>query len=90
MKLPVLTFDYTKADGSSKQRKLLSLSHPSDLYFGVEFDNPTEISNVLEYLTEKKAVEDYLKAKYKIDQVKFKSFKSTRISNLSEDQLTVG
>lgn len=91
MKVTIVKFKYDKGDGSvpTKQRKVLVLSKPSDSFFGVEYDDISEVDNVLAYLHEKEAFEDYLKHKYGLDGANYKRFKEAKIRMLTEEKITV-
>ena len=91
MKVTIAKFKYDKGDGSvpTKQRKVLVLSKPSDSFFGIEYDDISEVENVLEYLREKEAFEDYLKHKYGLADANYKRFKEAKIRMLTEEKITV-
>ena len=84
----VATFKYDKKDGSSpKSRKVLVISKPSNLLFGVEFDDVTEIDNYLKYLEERANFDAYLRHKYELSGSKFKKFKADRMIGLIESKI---
>lgn len=91
MKVTIAKFKYDKGDGSipTKQRKLLVLSKPSDTMFGIEFDDQSEIQNVLAYMAEKEQLEAYLKHKYNLSEANYKRFKENKIRTLTEEVLKV-
>lgn len=91
MKVTIAKFKYDKGDGSvpTKQRKVLVLSKPSDSYFGIEYEDISEVQNVLAYLREKEAFEDYLKHKYGLADANYKRFKEEKIRMLTEEKITV-
>ena len=91
MKVTIAKFKYDKGDGSvpTKQRKVLVLSKPSDSYFGIEYEDISEVQNVLAYLREKEAFEDYLKHKHGLAEANYKRFKEEKIRMLTESKLDV-
>jgi len=92
MNVTIAKFKYDKGAGSvpTKNRKLLVLSKPNDSYFGIEFDDTAEISNYLNYMLEREALDAYLKHKYSLDAENYKRFKVSKIVCLTEEKLTLG
>lgn len=90
MKLSVANFVYLK-EGKPTPRKVLILSKPSDSYLGVQFNNDVhEIQDFLSYLEEKEKMDQYLKAKYGIDDsVQYRRFKVDKIRQLTEEKLEI-
>lgn len=90
MKVSIAQFKYDKGVGTpTKQRKLLVLSKPSDSYFGIEFEDDTEVENFVEYLKEKEILEAYLKHKFNLAEENYKRFKVNKIVCLTEGYVTV-
>lgn len=90
MKVSIAKFKYDKGVGApTKNRKLLVLSKPSDSYFGIEFDDESEVENFIEYMKEKEMLEAYLKHKYTLGESKYKRFKVSKIVCLTEESVTV-
>lgn len=91
MKVSIAKFKYDKGTGTTptKNRKLLVLSKPSDSYFGIEFDDESEVENYVEYMKERDILEDYLKHKYNLSEENYKRFKVNKIICLSEEKLDV-
>lgn len=91
MKVSIAKFKYDKGGVSTptKNRKLLVLSKPSDSYFGIEFDDETEVENFVEYLKEKEVLEAYLKHKYALAESNYKRFKVNKIICLTEESVVV-
>lgn len=91
MNITIAKFKYDKGDGSipTKNRKLLVLSKPSDTMFGIEFEQMSEIQNVLDYMAEREAVEAYLKHKYGLSDANYKRFKEGKIRMLTEEKVKV-
>lgn len=91
MNIAIAKFKYDKGDGSTpkKQRKLLVLSRPQDSYFGIEFNEYSEIQNYFNYLSEKECFEAYLKQKYNLSEANYKRFKVDKILALTEDKIVL-
>jgi len=90
MKLTIASFTYDKQDGATpKKRKLLVLSEPSDSYLGLEFKELSDVANVLDYLAEKKQLEEYLKNKYQLKTANYKRFKADKVSRLIKEQIEI-
>ena len=92
MKLDIVDFRYTKEDGTKSDRKVLVLSKPSDSYFGIEVTyDLTPVKPYLAYLEELRDLEEHLKAKHGISELKlpFKRFKVEKITRLLEEKLDV-
>lgn len=97
LEVKIVNFDYTKADGTTKERNLLVLSEPSDSYFGIELDDPndlTEVAHYLEYLAERRKQDKALREQYGIegdDTIQYKRFKLKGIdkTSLTESVLTI-
>lgn len=91
MKVTIAKFKYDKGDGSipTKQRKVLVLSKPTDSYFGIEFDDESEVENFVEYMKEKEILEAYLKHKFNLSEENYKRFKVSKIVCLTEEIVTV-
>jgi hypothetical protein len=90
MKVSIAKFKYDKGVGTpTKNRKLLVLSKPTDSYFGIEFDDETEVENFVEYMKEKEILEAYLKHKFNLSEENYKRFKVSKIVCLTEEIVTV-
>jgi len=90
MKVTIAKFKYDKGQGTpTKQRNVLVLSKPSDTLFGVEYENISEVKNVLDYLAERETVEAYLKHKHGLTDANYKRFKEAKIVALTESKVDV-
>jgi hypothetical protein len=90
MEVTIAKFSYDKLDGTPpKDRKVLVLKKPNDSILGVEFDDIKEVQNVIEYLDEKKILEDYLKHKHNLSTANYKRFKAAKIHALTEELVKV-
>ena len=92
MNINIAKFKYDKGTGSTptKNRKLLVISKPSDSYFGIEFDDATEIQNYLNYIAEREVLDAYLKHKFNLSEENYKRFKVDKIVCLTEEKISLG
>ena len=94
MEATIAKFLYVKPDGTSKRRKLIVISKPTDSYFGVEIDDSndlTAVAGLLDYLVEREEMDKALRLKYGLtDQtVKYRRFKEANITQLTEEKITI-
>ena len=92
MELKIASFHYTKDDGQQSDRKLLVLSSPSNSYFGIEVDHDlTSIKQYIAYLEELQDLENNLKAKHGLADMKlpYKRFIDAKMSNVLIEKLDV-
>jgi hypothetical protein len=92
MDTKIISFTYTKTPSDVSSRKLLVIDSPRDNYLGLEVSNDlTDIKPYLDYLAERKVLDDYLQAKYKLKELKlpYKCFKSDKISDFTEEIIAI-
>ena len=92
MKITIADFAYTKTDGTTRQRKAMIVSRPSDSYLTIEVEHDlTELSNYLKYRQELEEIELALKKKYGLDNknITWKRFSADGVSFLNEETLDI-